>query len=105
MRILLIAPLCIVLAGCSGSPLGDTLAGPEKLAQQDEAYCSSIGAAPGTPNYTQCRMNMTTRRDNSHEGYRNRALVGMAIAAEMNRPTPPPPIVTCRTWGNTTTCN
>ena len=40
-----------LLAGCAGTPVGDALIGPEKLAQQDDAYCRSIGAAG--PNYPQ----------------------------------------------------
>ena len=31
---------CLV-AGCAGPPVGDALLGPEKLAQQDDAYCRS----------------------------------------------------------------
>lgn len=105
MRILWALPIFVILSGCSGSPLGDAIAGPEKLAQQDDAYCASIGTPAGTPSYPQCRMNLTQMRESKHEGYRNRAMVGLAIASEMNRPTPPPPTVVCRSMGNTTVCN
>jgi hypothetical protein len=44
-----IVALGAALGGCAGSPVGDAIAGPEKLAQQDDAYCESIGAAKGTP--------------------------------------------------------
>jgi hypothetical protein len=37
------------LGGCAGSIVGDAIAGPEKLAQQDDAYCTSIGLNFGTP--------------------------------------------------------
>jgi hypothetical protein len=47
------------LGGCAGSPVGDAIAGPEKLAQQDDVYCESIGAAKGTPQYTNCRLTVT----------------------------------------------
>jgi hypothetical protein len=30
---------------------------------QDDAYCGSIGAPPGSPNHTQCRLSMLQRRD------------------------------------------
>jgi hypothetical protein len=103
MRILGIVALGAALGGCAGSPLGDAIAGPEKLAQQDDAYCASIGTPAGTPSYPQCRMNLTQMRQSEHEGYRNRAMVGLAIAAEASRP-PPAPVI-CHTVGNTTVCN
>ena len=59
MRILGIVVLGAALGGCAGSPVGDAIAGPEKLAQQDDVYCESIGAAKGTPQYTNCRLTVT----------------------------------------------
>lgn len=50
-------------------------------------------------------MHTTQQREQRHEGYRNRAIAGLAVAAELNRPTPPPPTVICRSMGNTTVCN
>jgi hypothetical protein len=103
MRVVATALLCLSLAGCAGSPLGDTITGPDKLAQQDNAYCNSIGAQSGSPAYTQCRLQLTSQREASHEGYRNRAMVGLAIAAAANQP-PRRPAVTCTTFQNMTTC-
>ena len=59
MRILGIVVLGAALGGCAGSPVGDAIAGPEKLTQQDDVYCESIGAAKGTPQYTNCRLTVT----------------------------------------------
>jgi len=39
MRFVGVITLCAALAGCAGSPVGDAIAGPEKLALQDDAYC------------------------------------------------------------------
>lgn len=91
MRILMILPICGLLAGCAGSPVGDAIAGPEKLAQQDDAYCQSIGAQLGTPAYTNCRMQMTQMRENKHNVAR--------AAAASGGPT------VCNRVGNTTICN
>ncbi|MET4086468.1 hypothetical protein ABIC08_009141 [Bradyrhizobium sp. RT9b] len=44
----------------------DNIAGPEKLAMQDDAYCQSIGAAKGTPQYTNCRLTVTQQREDKH---------------------------------------
>jgi hypothetical protein len=46
---LILALVAFVLGGCAGSIVGDALAGKEKLAQQDDAYCTSIGLTFGTP--------------------------------------------------------
>lgn len=83
----------LILTGCAGSPVGDAIAGPEKLAQQDDAYCREIGAVG--PSYTNCRLSMTQRRDDKH----TRALEAFRSA----------PAVRCVTVGppeaRTTTCN
>jgi hypothetical protein len=63
MRAMGVLALCSALAGCAGSPVGDAIAGPEKLALQDDAYCQSIGAAKGTPQYTSCRLTVTQQRE------------------------------------------
>jgi hypothetical protein len=54
--------LCLTLGGCAGSMVGDAIAGPEKVAARDDAYCQSIGAAKGTPQYMNCRMTLTQQR-------------------------------------------
>lgn len=77
-----------LLSGCAGSPVGDAIAGPEKLAQQDDEYCRSIGARPGTPNYTNCRLTVSQQRDARHA---NRlAIAGAAISSMAPPPAPPP---------------
>jgi hypothetical protein len=73
MRILGIVVLGAALGGCAGSPVGDAIAGPEKLAQQDDAYCESIGAAKGTPQYTNCRP-VTQQRETKHNVVRGALL-------------------------------
>jgi hypothetical protein len=35
----------------------------EEIAQQDNAYCASIGATSGSPNYAQCRLTMLRHHD------------------------------------------
>jgi hypothetical protein len=67
VRILGIVVLGAALGGCAGSPVGDAIAGPEKLAQQDDAYCESIGAAKGMPQYTNCRLTVTQHRETKHK--------------------------------------
>jgi hypothetical protein len=65
MRVfVLLVPL--LLAGCAGSPVGDALAGPEVLAQRDDAYCRSLGVMPNTENYMTCRLTVTQQRNESH---------------------------------------
>lgn len=106
MRNMLVAvTVCVfsgVLAGCAGSPIGDAIAGPEKLAQQDDAYCRSIGAEGSA--YTNCRLLVSQQRDARHT-----ARLGMAMGA-MNNITVAPSSgpVTCTTTGlstmRTTTC-
>jgi hypothetical protein len=54
------------LLGCAGSPVGDLIAGPEKLAQQDDAYCKSIGLSFGTQDYANCRMLQDANRESRH---------------------------------------
>lgn len=39
----------------------------------DDSYCRDLGAAPGTPIYVQCRMNLDNQRAQAAET--NRALV------------------------------
>src|SRR5882724_4959820 len=85
----------LMLPGCAGSVVGDAIKGPEKLAQEDDAYCRSIGAVG--QDYTNCRLLMTQRRDNKH-----------AIAIDRQGGSGRPAIQ-CTTMGTglavTTTCN
>lgn len=66
--------MALGVAGCAGSPLGDSIAGPEKLAARDDAYCQSIGAAHGTPQYMNCRMVVTQQREDKFNTFRSSAM-------------------------------
>lgn len=89
-----------LLAGCAGSPVGDALRGPEKLAQEDDAYCRSIGAQGDA--YTNCRLVVAQQRAAGH------AARMQAIGNVNWRPVGSSPSVTCTTTGpasmRTTTC-
>jgi hypothetical protein len=63
--------------------LGGCDVGPEKLAQQDDAFCWSLGS-PGTKEYDRCRVNRKEARDRRHAERQNMVATGLAIAA------PPP---------------
>jgi hypothetical protein len=81
----LVSSACLV--GCAGSPVGDAIAGPERLAARDDATCQSYGAAPGSDAYAQCRMMTANNRHAGHQAAYNRAAVGMAMASQ---PAPAP---------------
>ena len=66
------------LGGC------DALTSPEKLAQQDDASCQSLGKAPGTKEYDRCRVNREEARERRHAERSNMVATRLAIA------TPPP---------------
>src|SRR5690349_6584065 len=78
------------LLGCAGSPVGDAIAGPEKLAERDDAYCRSIGAQGDA--YTNCRLFMTQQRQANHN-----ARLGMAIQSLNAATIRPSPAVICQT--------
>ncbi len=80
MRFIAIA-LVAGLAGCAGTPIGDALTGKEKLAEQDDAYCRSIGGVPGTTPYMQCRMFRADQRQRSHQAAFSRASASMAATS------------------------
>jgi hypothetical protein len=67
------------LGGC------DALTSPEKVAQQDDGFCQSLGNAPGTKEYDRCRVNREEARDRRHAERSNMVATGLAVAA-----TPPP---------------
>jgi hypothetical protein len=62
LRVVAAIAVCAMLGGCTGSLVGDAIDGPEKVAARDDAYCQSIGAAKGTPEYMNCRMTLTQQR-------------------------------------------
>ena len=103
-KTLALLAVCL-LAGCAGTPVGDALIGPEKLAQQDDAYCRSIGAVG--PNYTNCRLFMTKDRADRHTAAINSAADSFQRAGDSFQRTGPN--VTCTTTGpnsrRTTTCD
>lgn len=89
-------PALVLLSGCAGSVVGDAIKGPEKLAQEDDAYCRSIGATG--PDYTNCRLLMTQRRDNKHGRALDRA------AGALQAATPAQCVTTGPYVARTTTC-
>lgn len=84
MRILAVFIGCFLLSGCAGSIVGDAIAGPERLAQQDDSYCQSIGLQFGTPDYANCRMLQTQNRESHHA--RGAAMVSQGAAIIANPP-------------------
>ena len=110
MRIIAACILALMLAGCSdvwshrpdclvgfadGSDCapGTTAYNQAQARQQqaqaqsvsDDAQCQSYGAAPGSPSYIQCRMNLDNQR--AQERAQTRAAVAGALAG---RVMPPP---------------
>jgi hypothetical protein len=73
--------LCLALAGCAGSPAADLIAGPEKFAEQDDGYCSSLGALPGSQDYINCRLVKDQQRQQRHAGALANMQAGLAAAA------------------------
>jgi len=65
------------ISGC------DALTSPAKLAQQDDAFCQSLGK-PGTNEYDRCRVNLKEARERRQADRSNMVATGLAIA------TPPP---------------
>jgi hypothetical protein len=66
------------------STLGGCDVGPEKLAQQDDAFCQSLGS-PGTKEYDRCRVDRDKARERRQSERSNMVATGLAIAT-----TPPP---------------
>jgi hypothetical protein len=61
LRVMAAIAVCAVLGGCAGSAY--RLANhPEEAIEQDDAYCRSIGAVKGTPEYMNCRMTLQQQR-------------------------------------------
>jgi hypothetical protein len=93
-RLLLL--MLLGLGGCEGSPVGNMIAGPEKLAQQDDAYCQSIGTRYGTPEYSNCRLVTAQQRDQRDAARLANSAALIAAGAQMRaaaaEQTPPPPL-------------
>ena len=96
MRFAVVLVAGLSLAGCAGSPVGDAMAGPEKLAARDDATCQSYGARPGTDAYVACRMNVANQRQAEHQArYANaqRSFDNLSRIGEQQQAQTPPPIV------------
>lgn len=101
----------LLLSGCAGSPVADALAGPEKLAQQDDAYCKSIGLDFGTNQYAGCRMMQDQARAERHASSQALLAAGASVVASQPQPAPVQPLpnilpqqTRCQTYGATTNC-
>ena len=73
MRILCLFACVFSLSACASS---------EQIAVQQDAYCASIGAPAGTPNYTQCRLIVEQQRQNNMIASANLMATGLAIASQ-----------------------
>jgi hypothetical protein len=100
MRLIAVFACFFALSGCSGSVIGDRLASPEKLAQQDDAYCTSVGLRFGTPEYANCRMQTTQRREDRHAA----AVQSFSDTLSSGPVDRTPQQTTCQRIGNTTNC-
>lgn len=98
-KVFAIVGFSLMLAGCAGSPVGDALAGPEKLAAQDDSYCKSIGLKFGTGDYANCRMIQSQQRDQRHSA--RLAIASQSLQAMQATPTV---TTTCNRFGFQTTC-
>ena len=89
---ILVASVTLFLHGCQGSVVGDAVAGKDGLARQDDEYCVSIGAKPGTDLYAQCRMFRTEDRGRKHD----RAWARIRASQAMQPTYQPMRTTTCR---------
>ena len=107
MRITLTLLAASLVAGCAGSPIADAIVGPEKLAQQDDTYCRSIGATGS--DYTTCRLFMTKQRADRHTAALNGLAEGLQAAGDSFSRNGQRNSTTCVTTGpaarRTTTCD
>jgi hypothetical protein len=83
--------------------VGDAIAGPEKLAQQDDACCQSIGTRFRTLDYSNCRLIQQQTREARHANRLGIAAAGAAIAA--SAASPPPTTTRCQRLGPEVICN
>lgn len=95
MRVALIG-LSLLLAACQGSLVGDKLAGPQALAANDDAYCRSLGVAPGSQAYVDCRLEKERLRAAKHAV----ALKGISEGLKQMGTPPPRRTVNCTTMRN-----
>jgi hypothetical protein len=64
VRIAVVLAVGISLAGCVSAQERQAQADAQAAAinAHDDAQCQSYGAAPGSPSYIQCRMNLDNQR-------------------------------------------
>jgi len=117
VRIVAACILALTLAGCAGHPLDCSMGishpdcepgtagynnSPQAVAANDDAQCQSYGAAPGSPSYVQCRMNIDNQRAQMRAAIASQ-LVGRMVAP----PAAPPSTVNvnlCNVPGQVNTC-
>ena len=112
----LIALACaVVLTACaSHEELAAKKAAAEQVAQADrEKRCKSFGYQRGSPDYSKCLESMYLQDRQMAAGAEARRQAQLDDAAQdfqragaalQSISPPPPPIVRCQTFGNTTTC-
>jgi hypothetical protein len=84
MKFLIVPFLALALAGCAEIQARQQQQAYEQqqaVASNDDAQCQSYGAAPGSPQYIQCRMQIDGQRTQA----RNAATLQL-----LNRSFPPP---------------
>lgn len=86
-KVVVIVALAAGLGGCASA---------EKVAEQEDGYCASIGLKFGSPDYANCRMGLRQER----EARRERAIAGIAQSLEnMKIQEPARNTVDCTTTG------
>lgn len=83
MRAYFVFALIPFLGGCAGSVMESAL-NPQAVAAREDNYCQSIGAAPGTSGYTDCRLQLNSQRQANHRS----ALAGAAYMASQSMAQP-----------------
>jgi hypothetical protein len=79
MRIIAACIVALTLAGCADYEARQQAQAQAQQAN-DDAQCQSYGAAPGSPAYIQCRMNLDNQRAQM------RAAVASALVGNMMQP-------------------
>lgn len=73
-RVALMLALAATLSACNSANRpgrGELFMSDAEVLAKDEAICRGYGAAPGTPEYVQCRAIQDQRRDAAREARRN----------------------------------
>lgn len=86
-----VGAISLCLAGCAGSVIESAM-NPQAVAAREDAYCQSIGAAPGSPGYTDCRLQLNSQRQANHRSAIAEAtyIAGQSMAQSQQR------VVNCR---------